>query len=257
MRKIFRSMVFFTGMGVGIFSVSGEEIFQPGEALVVVDFENLGEGEDITQRDADAWTGNEGAVGATPMMPEVNASKMTLRAPGEERRVLFSNLQTLGASGEVTKLFFSAWIYLEVGGGAGARVQIATDNSVGSSADGKLGGFGIVDVSGNKFAMYVVEPGQQTGTWIQSDTKAESKTWYEVALVVELNREYPEDSVGHLYIRNLTYGETDFTPVPDLMNVPLNWYIEGFTAEDFGYFRVENFRNAQLDNLTVGHAEGQ
>lgn len=214
----------------------------------IVNFESLQPG--------DAVWGNSSIVASAPAQPHVNPSSVVMTPSGTDRRAAFSPSQTVSPSFDIgDTLYFSAWIYMINSSTSGARIQIASENTGGSTSSGKLGGFGIMDTSTDAFSFYTIDS-EGTGAWIQSETKATRQAWYEVVMAIEINTEDVSKSLGYLFVRNHTAGETGYTLIEDLAGIEMSWFTEEHNpANSFQYWRVENFRNgAQVDNLIAGTA---
>lgn len=230
---ILAASVFLTGANAATLT------FQPS---VTENFETLGIGNPVSDI---GWTGSTNYfLGAVPRSG--NPSNIALEVAADNtRRVVWSPGQSPTFTGDT--LYFSAQFNIINNGESGARVQIASTNTGGSTAAGKLGGFGITDTVSHTFSFY--DAG--IGGWVYSDVSAAANTWYELALVIELNPTTLSNSLGYLYYR--TVGQEEFTIVPEFNGYQMSWYTADLNASDFAYWRIENARvSAQLDNFAAG-----
>jgi len=218
-------------------------IFEPAAPSALIDFDNLGSGDSISTI---GWTGSgtDYILGAAPRQPDINPSGMAIQADNSTtRRNAASPLQTITPAFTLNDtVYFSGWFNRIDAGNSGGAILLNP-----SEGAGYLGGYGIVDAGSNAFALY-----DGNGARHSSLQTAAANTWYEIALVIDLNAEDVSLSLGYLFVRNVTAGESAFTLIEDLAGISMA-YTDAFNATHFGKFSATSFRNqAQIDNLAAG-----
>ncbi|HWL52056.1 MAG TPA: hypothetical protein VNQ90_06455 [Chthoniobacteraceae bacterium] len=235
--------------------------FTPGTPIVTTTYAGLTVGNSITDI---GWTGAAAPaatsptyiLGATPRGTGYGGSSPVIEATPGARR--------LASSPEVTGLpefkggdtvYFSAWVNRIGSQSSGARVALRTVSA------SYVGGFGIVDTKpsgmevGNTFAIGVTiwsEDDQPSLKWIYSEEQAKANHWYEMALVVEVDPVDITLSLGSVFVRDATAGETEFRPVEGLTGITMG-FTEDRNLNQFTYWRLEGFQNSvQLGSLSVG-----
>lgn len=231
----------------------------------VIDFESLAIGAPAKTGTENwtAWTGSATTTGSAPRNTG-NTSNVALTAPAatgaSERQTGFSPVQGDPFTSSDSTLYFSAWFNRINNASSGARLVLDYGN-VGSGGM-KLGGFGVMDSSGSKIALWTWDSTANSGAggpvWVQSDVSAVSNVWYEIALVIQIDSSDISKSLGSLYYRDVTSGQTDFTLVTfnngATTSFEMSWFTSGQNARDsFAYWRYESFQgSAQIDNLATG-----
>lgn len=217
------------------------------DPAATIDFETLPLEHPIREL---GWTGNADSFTGVDAGGENGTA---IQAADTERKVAWSPRQTPVFKGNT--LYFSTWMRVRDSNESGARILITSTTEGGSSATGKLGGYGIMDtpaeVAGerkkHRFAFY--DPNNDG--WLYSSLTATPGVWHELVLVVEVNESEPGKSSGSLYYR--TVGEPEFVDVPEFQNYPMTWHGDGHSIADFAHWRIENARNGvQLDNFSTG-----
>lgn len=243
---------------VGVWGQAPTYDFSNEVTTNLIDFETLGVGADVgvaTGTWTTPWTGDTtGNLGAIPLSPLQNDSDVALGSPSD-RTHIWSNQQTPTADFlSADTIVLSSWIRRISSNASGGRIQIGNANNAGSGVTGKIAGWGVMDGSGHSFAVYSVDTSGETpsGSWVQSEVfGAPTLTWLEMKYVIELNHTDYSQSVGHLFYRAV--GTENFTYVSDISGHQMSWWDQDLNYSDFAYFRVENFRNAQIDNLSAGY----
>lgn len=248
-------VVFFSIAAVSVSHAS--TILEDYQQRSLIDFENLaiGAAPTVATPEWEAWTGNSEVTGQAPRQNADNPSRVALQGP-VDRASGFSSAQANPFTASDQVVYFSAWINRTTSGGSGARIMV-DDTNAGGGTTPKMAGFGVMDVAGSAFAFY--DPSQGVaGTWIASDLSASHSKWWEVALVVEIDASDISKSLGSLYVRDITAGQTNFTLVTfeggTKTSFEMHWMTNGRNVRDhFQYWRFTNFRiDAQIDNLAAG-----
>lgn len=241
-----RFVLFFAGLSVAWMSVQSRSF--EVVPLATNGFEELQPGQPLAEI---GWTGNaESFVGTDGWS---GSGVMSIQIFEEERKMAWSPRQDPEFNDEA--LVFSAGICVDPSDISGARISLASHTAGGSSPDGKLGGFGVMDtpttVEGEKKKHRITFYDPTQGGWIYSALTVRPNTWYEFLLVVNLERENPGKSSASLYFR--TPEDLDYQEVPEFQNHSMSWYTSDHNASHFAYWRIENARtNVRLDNFTAG-----
>lgn len=186
------------------------------------------------------WTGKNAAsiVGATSRIEE---EQKVMQASGTSRTSAVSppqQIQPPFESGDT--VFFSAFVKRSGMASSGGRLRLQ------GSAGETIAGFGVADLIVDSLAgrFVLLENGQ---SWKFSEKVAAPNIWYEIVLVL---KQEDGKSLGSLYIRNVSLGDSHFDPVEDLQDIEIA--VEA-VAEAFANWRIENFRaDAQLGPLRTG-----
>lgn len=230
---VLTASVFLTNANAQLFT------FEPEAPRVWIDFENLDIDDPISTI---GWTGtgNGNILGAEPRQPGINPSGVAIQADASTTRLsAASPAQTVTpAFTSNDTLYFSGWFNRTTSGNSGGAVLLNGSSS--------LGGFGIMDTGTNAFILYA------QGERLTSSWTATANTWYEIALVIDLNPQDISLSLGYLFVRNVTAGESEFALVEDLAGISMG-YTDVLNATHFTHFSTTAFRSSsQIDNLAAG-----
>ncbi len=233
-------------MAMSLASADAAVVYSPETPRILLDFEGMTADQTLSST---GWTstgaanisakaprtGSGGATGnvALQAADSGSASDWVALSPGQTATPAFSLSDTI---------YFSAYMNRISSLASGSRVLIRRSSDPSTQF---LGGFGIVNSGSNYFTAYY------DGAWHSTTVSAAANKWYEVALVIQMNAADVSQSLGYLYVRNVTDGGGY-----ELLTSEAGFnmgYSESFNATQFDTFRLANFRNsAQVDNLAAG-----
>ncbi len=220
--------------------------FTPGTPTFEMKYAGLVIGSGV---DTIGWTGTDPVpkevVGATPRTGGYGGSTPVITPSTTGRKAITSPAMPASSFELGDVVYVSGWFNRINANTSGARVLLRTDPF------GYAGGFGILDQKGsqaepNPFALY-----GGTG-WHYSNTGAIADHWYEIALVIAIDPVDITLSLGYLFVRDATLGETEFRLIEDLAGISMG-YTEAHNINNFKYWRIEGLQNqAQLGSLAIG-----